>query len=150
MARGLLFCREAAADLGWSGYLTDVLSVLGADSISSDSVVELQDIAVRVVGAARFTETEKAIRRRFLRSADWLLENAQPADAVWPLYFWTSTTVEESDGRRDPYLWEQWREFAAILGIAEEQHLLEKKERAQRLLDLAVELVEAYKPRLSL
>jgi len=144
MARGLLFCREATAELGWSDYMAGVLSVFGAAGVSRETITDLQDIASRIIAAAELAGTEKAIRQWFLWSSHWLLENAHPADAAWPLYFWSSSTVEQSGGERNPVVWELWQRFAAILGVARKQDLLEKNEQARRLHELALSLVQPF------
>ncbi|MDO8684525.1 MAG: hypothetical protein Q7N50_13735 [Armatimonadota bacterium] len=144
-ARGSLFCLEAATELGWPEYQSDALTVLGSAGISEKQVVNLQDIAVQIIAATKFTKTEKAIRQWFLRSSNWLLENAQPADAVWPLYTWSNLTVEESGGDRNPIVLKHWQEFTAILGVGKEQALLAKMEKAQRLYESAVKLLETTK-----
>lgn len=146
MARGLPFCREAATELGWSSYVPDVLAVFGIAGISEKAVADLQDIAARIIAASTLTEDEKAIRQRHLQSSHWLPRNAQPADAAWPLYFWSSTTVEDSGGQENPLVWDHWLSFAAILGIGGKQQLLEKAAHARRLCDVATVLVEMYRP----
>lgn len=145
MARGLLFCRESAAELGWSEYLADVVTLFGVRSISREDVGALQNIAANIIAATEFTETEKAIRRRFLHSSQWLLENGGPAEAVWPLYFWSSATVEEAGGSQNSSLWDTWCKFASALGSGDEQSLRVSIEQAERLYESAVVLVEKYR-----
>jgi hypothetical protein len=130
--------------------MSDALSAFGVSGISRETALSLEELAVQIIAATEFTQNERAIRICHLQSARWLMENAQPTDAVWPLYFWSSAAVEESGGDQNPVLWEYWQRFAAILGVSKKHDLLEKKEQAQRLYELGVGLVEAYKPQLGL
>lgn len=142
MARGLMFCRESALKLGWSGYIADVLALFGVTEISEKQVFTLQSIAAEIINVTEFTKTEKAIRTWFLQSSHWLLENAGPADAVWPLYFWSSSTVEEASGSQNPILWETWSKFAAVLSVDSGELLWDKVDQAERLYESAVVLTE--------
>lgn len=140
MARGVLFCREASSELGWSSYVPEVVTILGVAGITETDVADLQSIATQIIAASTLTDDEKIIRRRHLQSSHWLLENAQAADAVWPLYFWSRMTVEDCGGHEDPLLWEHWLRFSAMIGVGDRQRLLDKAEQAHRLLDWATAL----------
>jgi hypothetical protein len=145
MARGLLFCREATTELGWLEYYQNLLAMLGAAEITREAVNNLQGIAAHIVAASSFSETERAIRLRFLESSHWLLGHAQPAEACWPLYFWSSTNVEESGREHNLAVWEQWRHFARVLEVDEETKLQQKKAQATQLYQQTIELVQSYK-----
>ncbi len=150
MTRGLVFCREATAELGWSEYSPILLEVFSGRSLDVHALQVLYDLGARIVAGSGFSDTEKAIRIRHLLGAQWLLENATPIDAAWPLYFWSSTTVEEAGGRSNPAVWEHWQRFADILRVGTAQELGRKIELARQLLDLAAELAETHRARLAL
>jgi len=144
MARALSFCRESLNALGWPDYMPAILAVLGVTGLSREMVTRLEELAVHILAATEFDQSEKDVRRRHLQGARWLMENVQPADAVWPLCFWSSAIVEESGGDRNRGVWEHWKEFAAVIGVAEKQQLLEKQRQAQQLHNMATSLVETY------
>jgi hypothetical protein len=150
MTRGVMFCREATTELGWPDYLAAALAVLGVSRVGARAVGELHETALEIIRASGFCDAEKAIRARHLHGSRWLLKHAGPADAAWPLYFWSSATVEEAGGEGNPASWEPWQRFAAVLGIDGEQQLVRKMELARQLLAAAVELVQAYRPKLGL
>jgi len=144
MSRGAIFCRQSSSELGWGSYLTDVLTIFGAAGIAEETVYDLQIVASQIIAASHFTGMEKVIRQWFLRSSQWLLENGQPSDAVWPLYIWASATVEESGGQRNPLVWDLWQRFTAILGVSSQKDLLDKCQQARRLLEPTAALCEIH------
>ena len=150
MTRAPLFCREATAELGWSEYITDALEIFGAARAHAQAVRGMRALALEIVAATGFCDSEKAIRIRHLEGSQWLLANAHPADAAWPLYFWSSKNVAEAGGNENEAVWGKWRELAAMLGVQQEHELWEKQELSQHFLDSAIELADAYRPMLGL
>ncbi|MBT7304375.1 MAG: hypothetical protein HN849_32875, partial [Victivallales bacterium] len=150
MTRGIVFCREAATELGWRDYLAGALEVFGVSRLDAQVVRELHETALEIIAASGFSDAEQAIRVQHLQGSRWLLEHAGPAEAAWPLCFWSSTTVEEAGGDRNPASWEMWRRFAMMLGVDHQQQLLRRLELAAQLLGSAVEFVQAYRPELGL
>ena len=150
MTRGVVFCREAATELGWRDYLASALEVFGVSRLGAQAVRELHEIALEIIRASGFSDAEQAIRVQHLQGSRRLLKHAGPADAAWPLYFWSSATVEEAGGDGNPASWEPWQRFATMLGIDHQRQLLRRMELAGQLLASAVELVEAYRPKLGL
>lgn len=131
-------------------YLAGALEVFGVSRLDAQVVRELHETALEIIAASGFSDAEQAIRVQHLQGSRWLLEHAGPAEAAWPLCFWSSTTVEEAGGDRNPASWEMWRRFAMMLGVDHQQQLLRRLELAAQLLGSAVEFVQAYRPELGL
>lgn len=144
MARGLLFCREAVRELGWTAYLPDVLELFGAQSVNSNRVLELHALAKDIIAGSSFTPDEKAIRIRHLEGFRWLLDNAGPVDAVWPLYFWSSTNVHEAGGQNVDPCWRAWSRFAKTLGVDDGAKLRAKATSADQFLRSATDIATEY------
>jgi hypothetical protein len=144
MSRGLLFCREAALELGWTVYVHDAIELLGVEHASRAFVTKLDALSRQIIAESTFTDDEKAIRIHHLWQSKWLLDHAEPSDAVWPLYFWSSTNVQEGGDKKNQSSWRHWIRFVEELGIADISGLRRKAILAGELLHSATDLAEEY------
>ena len=150
MTRAVSFCREAAAALAAREYLRGVLKLLGGEGLSRQNVSELYELALSIVQSSGFSEAEKAIRARHLQGSQWLLENTGPADAAWPLYFWSSSNVAQAGGEQNQAVWAPWLRLSSMLGVGCREDLHDRAELASHALELAVQLADEWRPKLEL
>ncbi len=144
-ARAFSYCQQACEQLNCSDYYDLLLSILGADDIDTSGATKLYNTSVKLNDLAWPNQSETEIIRLKLALGQYLIEGGHPREAIWPLYFWISWTVEQVLRQTEHDITQVktlWNDFTKTLGWSDSERIEKKLELIEEALEKAKVIID--------